>query len=491
MSAGLVRKGYIFRRMLPQSVRLKLILGVAVVHLVLMSGFVTDLVVRQKSFLLHAAKTRAVNDARLIADTASSWVVADDLVGMEEVLESSARKGNNLRYAMIVSPRGRVLAHTERSKIGMYLHDPVSRRVLTGEQKARLMAVNADTIYSAAPIVMDRHLVGWSLVGLDTTATISHLRYVTRTGIYYMLAAVVVGTIFAVLLARSILGQLGLVLKGIDRLGKDVLDEPIPVVTTDEVGTVALALNESMQSLREGRNRLQQEMEERKKAEEEIRDLSRRLMGIIETERKRISQDLHDDFGQVLIGMKFRLQALEEMLPKNSLELKKKCKECFALVDQMGRSIHAISVDLRPPALDHFGLAPVVESLVEEIEHRDTGLSIELQMAGFNRRLDPEIELVCYRIIQESLTNIVKHAKAKHVYIVLTVSHPNVILMIKDDGCGVSRTDFPELTSSVKGIGLLGMKERAASVGGVFQVQLGAGGGTVIRVELPVAVGLI
>ena len=210
------------RTMFRRSLRLKLIAGVALVHLILMTILVADLVQRQKSFLLSELAQRAINHARVIAVTASSWVVADDLVGMEEVLTSSA-EGGDLRYAMIVDPKGRVLAHTERDKIGEYLRDETSLAVLSGEQKPRLIASDSRTLYAAAPVSVEHRLIGWSLLALDKTATNAYLSYVTRTGIYYTLAAILAGTVFAIFLARSILHQLSLLLQGVDRLANDQL----------------------------------------------------------------------------------------------------------------------------------------------------------------------------------------------------------------------------------------------------------------------------
>ena len=474
------------RTMFRRSLRLKLIAGVALVHLILMTILVADLVQRQKSFLLSELAQRAINHARVIAVTASSWVVADDLVGMEEVLTSSA-EGGDLRYAMIVDPKGRVLAHTERDKIGEYLRDETSLAVLSGEQKPRLIASDSRTLYAAAPVSVEHRLIGWSLLALDKTATNAYLSYVTRTGIYYTLAAILAGTVFAIFLARSILHQLSLLLQGVDRLANDQLDQPVPIVSHDEVGRVSFALNDAARSLRESRARLQQEMSEREKAEQDFRSLSRRQIGMIEEERKRIAQDLHDEFGQALTGVQFGLMSLQRELPAGGVPLREKCDQLATLVGQMGNSIDTIASDLRPAALDHLGLVPALESFLSELSRRGFGLKTELEAVGFNRRLDPEVELACYRIIQESLTNIAKHAKATRAEIRLTVSYPNVILTIRDDGQGFGLQEAPDNEQvSPHRLGILGMRERAAAVGGSFEIRSGGASGSLIRVELPV-----
>jgi signal transduction histidine kinase len=405
---------------------------------------------------------------------------------MEEVLSSSA-EGGDLRYAMIVDPNGRVLANTERDKIGKYLRDETSVAALAGEQKPHLIASDSSTLYAAAPVSVKGRLIGWSLLALDKSTTNAYLDYVTRTGIFYTLAAIFAGTVFAVFLAKSILNQLRLLLQGVDRLAKDQLDQPVPIVSHDEVGRVSLALNDAARSLQESRARVQQEMSVRQKAEQDFRSLSHRQIGVIEEERKRIAQDLHDEFGQALTSVQFGLTSLQREIPAGAAPLKARCDQLAALVEQMGNSIDTIASDLRPAALDHIVLVPAVESYLSELARRGFGLKTEFQAVGFSRRLDPEVELACYRIIQEGLTNIAKHAKATRAEIRLVVSHPNVILTIRDDGQGVGLQEVAgNAQVSPHRLGILGMRERAASVGGTFEIRLGSAGGGIVRVELPV-----
>ena len=470
-------------------IRTKLILGVAFVHLVLMTGFVFDLVERQKEFLLNELTQRAIRQADMIAVSASSWVIADDLIGMEEILQSSAQD-RILKYAAIVGPDGRVLAHTDQGVVGKYLSDDTSRSALGGERGPRIFFSNEHTIHAVAPIIVEGEVLGWAMLALDKSATIQHLRYVTHTGVLYTLVALIIGTIFATLLARSILRQLQHLLEGVDRLGANVLEPPVPVVSADEVGRVATAFNSVLGSLKETRSRLDGEITRRRNAEEDIRKLLQRQIGLIEDDRKRISRDLHDELGQALSGIQFGLKALESGLPASERVMAQKCHELVGMVETIGDAIHRIASDLRPAILDHLGLVPAVEAYVDEHTRRIPGLEINFQAVGFRSRPNPEVELAAYRIIQESLTNIVKHARARRAEVLLTISHPKLIIVIRDDGLGI---EWP-LASAANtwgsgGLGLLGMKERASSVGGDLEIRSDKGRGSLIRVELPVAQG--
>lgn len=468
------------------SIRRNLVLGVAIVHLILMTIFVFDLVERQKSFLLDELDRRTLHHAHVLAVSSSPWVLSDDLVGMEEVVEGSAR-GSGVRHAMIVDPSGRILAHTDRARIGLYLADPTSLSATAGDRTARVYQRSETAIHAISPIFAADRLIGWSILAVDKSATNAYLAYATRTGIVYTIAAMAIGTVFALLLSRSILRQLRLLLRGVDNLQRDVLDQPVKVVSRDEVGRVAEAFNRALASLAESRRRLTSEIIERKRAEDALRTLSRRQVSVIEDERKRIARDLHDELGQALSGMQFCLTTMRNKMQGLDNPLDGACTKMASEVERMGVSIHRIANDLRPATLDHLGLVPAIQAFIADQKPLiGDSLAISVDAAGFNRRLPAEVEMVAYRIVQEGLSNVIKHASASRVDILLTVNHPQLIVTIRDDGVGIPSRTSGELAVE-RGIGLLGMEERAASIGGKVEVKPRRGGGTTLRAELPYA----
>ncbi len=466
------------------SIRRNLVLGVAIVHLILMTIFVFDLVERQKAFLLDELDRRTLHHAHVLAVSSSPWVLSDDLVGMEEVVEGSAR-GSGVRHAMIVDPSGRILAHTDRARIGFYLADPISLSATSGDRTARVYQRSEAAIHAISPISAADRLIGWSILAVDKSATNAYLAYATRTGILYTIAAMAIGTVFAFLLSRSILRQLRLLLRGVDNLQRDVLDQPVKVVSRDEVGRVAEAFNRALASLAESRQRLTSEIAERRRAEDALRTLSRRQVGIIEDERKRIARDLHDELGQALSGMQFCLTTMRNTLHGGDSPLDGPCAKMASEVERMGVSIHRIANDLRPATLDHLGLVPAIQAFIADQKPLiGDRLAITVDAAGFNRRLPTDVEMVAYRIVQEGLSNVIKHAAASRVDVLLTVNHPQLIVTIRDDGVGISPSAGGG-PAAERGIGLLGMKERAAAIGGRVEVKDRRGGGTSLRAELP------
>lgn len=226
---------------------------------------------------------------------------------------------------------------------------------------------------------------------------------------------------------------------------------------------------------------LEKEVTERERAEKEIRYLSRKLISGIEEAQKKLAQDLHDEFGQTLAALHMGVENLWNTMPEQQDRQKENFDHLIDLIEQLGDRIRSISSDLRPDLLDDLGLIPTLEWYIKEFMEQRPDIRVFFQAIGFKKRLSSEFELILYRIFQESLNNVVKHAKAETVNVMLTYSFPKVILMIKDNGTGFD--------TSVRsgGIGLIGMRERVVSVQGNIDIRSEKGKGTGIRVTLPVS----
>lgn len=227
--------------------------------------------------------------------------------------------------------------------------------------------------------------------------------------------------------------------------------------------------------------RLEREIAERERAEREIRHLSRKLMTGIEDAQKNLAQDLHDEFGQTLAALHMGVESLWKSMPEDMIEQKRHIAELIDLIEQLGDKIRSISSDLRPDLLDDLGLVPTIEWYLKEFGDRHSAIRTDFQAVGMKKRLPLEQELVLYRIFQESLNNVLKHARAHHVGVRLTYSYPKVILLVQDDGVGFA-TD-----QRSAGIGIIGMRERAVSMEGTLDIRSVRGKGTMVRVELPVS----
>jgi PAS domain S-box-containing protein len=273
-------------------------------------------------------------------------------------------------------------------------------------------------------------------------------------------------------------GQSGIIGKTVDRVGRRKSGQEFPV----ELSLASWKTKEGVFF-----TGIVRDVTRRKRAEEDIRHLSRQLISAIEEERKRLARDLHDEFGQALTTLHFGVEALYNALPEDLSGLKARCSESIKLIQELGEDIRNISSELRPGMLDHLGLVPTLEWYIADFAKRVGGLHIDFQTVGLKERPDPEIEIVLYRILQEALNNIAKHSQAEHVDVLLTYSHPNLICTITDDGVGFEQTEgMLPFGTQKQGIGLLGMRERVGSVGGRVDIRSKSAEGTMIRVELPI-----
>jgi signal transduction histidine kinase len=205
-------------------------------------------------------------------------------------------------------------------------------------------------------------------------------------------------------------------------------------------------------------------------------DSLRRIVAAQELERRRLARELHDETGQALTSILLGLRTVESA--KTHDGVKEAAEELRELVLSTLHDVRSLAVELRPKALDDFGLEPALERLTTTFAEQ-TGISVDYH-ARLPERLPADIETALYRIVQEALTNIVKHAQATRVSIVVTRQRNSVKAVIEDDGVG-----FEEEEAHEDGLGLLGMRERLQLVGGRFAIESDAGSGTTIVAEVP------
>jgi signal transduction histidine kinase len=207
-------------------------------------------------------------------------------------------------------------------------------------------------------------------------------------------------------------------------------------------------------------------------------DSFRRAVEAQELERRRLARELHDETGQALTSILLGLKALEERMADPASRAA--AEELRELVVSTLQDVRRLAVELRPSALDDFGLVAALERLTASFTEQ-TGISVDFQTALADERLPGEVETALYRIVQESLTNVVKHARARRVSILLARKGGTVKAVVEDDGQG-----FDEATQTGDGYGLVGMRERLALLGGRLEVESGRDAGTTIAAEVPV-----
>jgi signal transduction histidine kinase len=239
------------------------------------------------------------------------------------------------------------------------------------------------------------------------------------------------------------------------------------------------AVQRALSEARERRER--HHAEERLRAShEQLRALTAYLHYVREEERTRIAREVHDELGQALTGLKLDISLIAARRRGGARPLLRKIKEMSARIDATIQTVRRISTELRPAILDSLGLVAAIEWQAEEFQKR-TGILCEVRIEVKEWLWDQDFKTVCFRIFQETLTNVIRHAKASRVDISLVESEGKLVLTVRDNGRGISEKNIGDVGS----IGIIGMKERAAQVGGeVFFFGL-PGKGTTVTMRAP------
>ena len=226
---------------------------------------------------------------------------------------------------------------------------------------------------------------------------------------------------------------------------------------------------------------------ERQRREDEVRHLSRQLIHTEEMTRTRVARDLHDEFGQGLTALQLGIETLRNSLPPTQEKELALCRRLSVMIAQLGNHVRSMTTELRPSMLDSLGLVPTLRWLSRQFAERYSGIHVDIQVVDESERLAPEIEIALYRVCQESLNNVAKHAKARQVRITMLRTRMLLTLAIEDDGIGFESTPCYPSANNHQRYGLLGMRERIAELGGDFSVISTPSEGTSVRVQLSLA----
>lgn len=228
---------------------------------------------------------------------------------------------------------------------------------------------------------------------------------------------------------------------------------------------------------------------------DQLRSLAAKLTDVQEQERQRLARELHDEMGQALTAIRMNLSVVEKALPAASPRAKEQLAEAAQLTEQTLEQIRELSLNLRPSMLDDLGLIPTLRWYIRRFRSR-TDSAVTFDVGSINEQAirPPLLKTALYRIIQEALTNIARHAAATDVLVHLSASTSNeflldadasILLRIEDNGRGFAPEEVFESAEGPLGIGLLGMRERVSSLGGTWQLESAPNSGTQIQILLP------
>jgi signal transduction histidine kinase len=229
------------------------------------------------------------------------------------------------------------------------------------------------------------------------------------------------------------------------------------------------------------------DINERKRAEESLRDLSGRLLKMQDEERRRIARELHDSAGQILVALSMNLTPLASEADAVSPHSIKVVKESLDLIDELSMEVRTISHLLHPPLLDEIGLSSALHLYLDGFAERSK-IRVDLEIPDDFGRLSQELETAIFRIVQESVTNIHRHSGSPVARIHISRIGTDVRLEIEDKGKGIPLKKRSAMASTgMVGVGIRGMRERVRQLGGTLEIRSGSNGrGTLIVARLPI-----
>ncbi len=342
------------------------------------------------------------------------------------------------------------------------------------------------------PIFYKILLANMAIVVLGATAgtalTTWHVQLSPHTTHYEMMATfALLGTALSLAVNWVVLRLALQPLENLEQVARQVqagqLNARVQLGTLRDPDTERLAdtLNQMLDSLAAKQRAIEQ-------YSAQLQALSARVLAAQEEERKRIARELHDETGQALTSLAVGLRVLQKA---QSLEQAREyAEELIQLTHQALEAVHRLALELRPKTLDDLGLVPALRWYITRWT-RTTGVEVDLAVSGIEERLPPELETVLYRVVQEALTNVAKHAQATRVTISLERHDHTIALRVADNGRGLefarrdgvldlSRDRIPS-----GHLGLFGMQERVSLVGGTLRLSSQPGQGTTVLVELP------
>lgn len=347
-------------------------------------------------------------------------------------------------------------------------------------------------------------ILGAIEIGLNTSLLDQHTRQQTLfIGISGGLTFLILGGAIAFTLRRAVLNPLSGLTESARRLSRGDYTTRAKSDKDDEIGILAQAFNEMAGSVEqrtrelEGsqqelaslnmslEDRVQQRTRELQEANKLREQLLEKLISAQEEERRRIARELHDEATQSLAALAINLESIADSLPQRYQGTREKLDVLKEQAIKTLGGIRSLALELRPSALDDLGLSMAVDWYAKDYLGK-RGLDVKINAVGGKTKLPAHTETMLFRIVQEALTNVVKHAEASQVRVELRLSDLEAIVQVEDNGRGFDAEAALTERGARQNLGLHGMAERAALLGGTFSIRSQPGHGTCLRVEIPV-----
>lgn len=488
------------------SLRAKVTLGVLLPLLLILGGITAVQVARHETIVLNSAALVAANAGHVIEEALRREIVANTAAShfdsAQDLLDSITKNGD-FRVVYLLNTAGVVLFAPGGVGVGTELSydkpdcDPCHR--LEEEERPESVVVETEdgqrVFRSMIPMKNTPDCAGChqedeplAMLMTDTpmTALEASLTADFWEKLLWLASAVLISVMVVnVALNRLVLQRLQRLTLALTGFGHGRHDLRLPDNEPDEIGQLADAFNQMGQHV-------EAEEAENRALSEDLRQQSglrgqllARLITAQEDERKRLAREIHDELGQAMGGLALQAEVLQRFISPEDEPSRAQLAQMQSLITATTDSMYDMILAIRPSALDDLGLAAALRAHAERTL-ANTGIRFEMDAAGFDGRLPPEMETALYRMFQESLHNVIRHASAKNVRFRLARRGGIFEGKIEDDGRGFNPNDSYLLRGDKpRGLGLLGMKERVAQFGGELEIESAYGSGSCICIRIP------
>lgn len=482
--------------------RAKVTLGVVLPLIVILGAFTVIEYARHREVVISNLSLLAAHSGKVIESNLRQQMLKSDFEELQKLLDVIG--GNDeFRVVYLLDMDGRVIFAPNGEGTGQRLDNrqpdcqPCHR--LQPEERPRSVVVSASdgqrVFRSMHPIEnspacaqchdSQQRLIGMLLTDISMAPVEAPLASHLRESVLWWAGTILV-TVLVVNLAisRLVLRRLEGLANAIAGFGKGRLPPPIPEGGDDEIGQLAGAFNDMAVQV-EARNAENRALSESLQRQSTQRGkLLKRLITAQEDERRRVARELHDELGQALSGLALQTEAIQRLIPSDTSRAAQFLKQTRSLINETTERMYDLILALRPSVLDDLGLVAALNAHAERLLE-GTGIDFHIDAGGLSERLSSNIETALYRIFQEALTNIVRHAGASNVYLTLSTKDNAIVGEIVDDGRGFDTENTQASSDGPRGLGLMGMQERVALCGGKMEIDSRPGGGTRILIRIP------
>jgi signal transduction histidine kinase len=426
-------------------------------------------------YFRNQLQTQGVAVARNLANQSLTAIITEDNYSLNQLIQELKANNENVRYVFIVDSEGKIIANSFGEGIPKGLKE--LNENLHGQE------------YSVQVIETQEGLM-WDIAMPVTASQIATVRLgMAEAGLGYVVSNIVRNILFSIIfitffaamivymLQKTITTPLLELVAATKQVAAGNLGYQISKhFAQDEAGQLVQAFNSMTEKLQQNHQEMQENENLRKL-------LLNKVITIQEDERKRIARELHDETSQCLTGLKFEIKSLENLVSEQ--QDKERIQQIHRHLGEALESIHDLIVELRPKILDDQGLWSSIKNYLEDFQEKFM-IKTNLELSDLDEiKLLPEVTIAVFRIVQESLTNVVKYAAASEVKVIFARQPNCLTLMIEDNGVGFDVNNVLSSPLEKRKLGIFGMRERADLMGGSLSIDSAAGEGTTVYLRLP------